>query len=119
MKGKDTTKDHNDIITYRESLGLTRAQLSERSGVSVGTLCRMEQSEEGYRSLTIGNMEKIATALKVTPGKAYILLSNVKPRGRVGNPKMVKGGPKPYRSDTWKNRRKPLKADEKPLEEHT
>lgn len=105
MKGKDTTRSHNDLITYRESLGLTRAMLSEKSGVSVGTLCRMEQSEDGYRSLAIGNMEKIATALDITPGEAYILLSNVKPRRRVGNPNMVKGGPKAYKADAWKSRR--------------
>jgi len=59
----------------RRSLGLARGQVAERSGISPGTLARMEK---GIARITLIDIEKVARALGVTSSD---LVRRRSPRG--------------------------------------
>lgn len=52
------------IKAWREHLGMTQAELAEKSGMSQPALARLEKSDANPRTATL---KKLAKALKITP----------------------------------------------------
>lgn len=58
------------IKELREALHLTQEELSERSGVSRGTICALEKGEE--RTTTTKTLLKLAKALDSTVDQLFL-----------------------------------------------
>ncbi len=50
---------------YRHAAGLTRAQLSEKSGVNARQIQRVENGESKIGNITLANAAKLAAALGI------------------------------------------------------
>lgn len=60
-----STPEPNRVREHRERLGMTRAELAHRSGLSVGAIGHIET---GYRALNDRSLTILANALGVTKG---------------------------------------------------
>ena len=58
-------KIKNILVYYRNRAGLTQEQLSERSGVSLSTIVRMERDECHIHNAKGTTLKKIADTLNV------------------------------------------------------
>lgn len=64
------------VRQYRERIGLTRAQLAGRLGVSVSTVKRWEH---GYRPRKRGQLEALARGLRLSRSESESLVASFGP----------------------------------------
>ena len=66
----------NRIREIREEQGMTQLQLAERSGLSVGYICHLENGSRNNPSLK--TMSSIAKVLNKEIGEVFILLNSMR-----------------------------------------
>mgnify|MGYP001548207241 CR=1 FL=1 len=66
------------VQQLRESLGLTREELSEKAGISPQNLAKIENGQRFFSSESLG---RIASALNVSVPELFVLEGNQKNKG--------------------------------------